>query len=1006
MVVVVTAMALSGCTPGERKDGTAERIQITDTHVFLSPEGEPSRYQLKPLVYPVETASQKVYFRLKDNTDREYLDVSADGVLQAHKLKQDEEGNNVDIFVRIISAENSDVTLEIKVTIESVEVERIAFNPNTINVGLFSSGVTLEPIFYPAHAIIGRNLIYKSLNEKIATVDSNGHVSPVSVGQCSIWVNTPKQGAFDTPKESHITINVVYASMAEGYRLDLVSDRATLTQIYGQPEDISFVLSQLDPFTDPHPSITWFLDSSAINGVGVKDSKILTYNPTTLPVGEYNIKAVLNNIFETTKPFVSDTIKIYAPLTSINANILRNEKKEFKVGDLLRVQITYANDMYPPEAYNWVITKPSGEVVKYSLAPEDRVSGAEPLGDLQYKLEETGSYYVQAEAIVKGQPSGVYSEKISIDVDKKPELTDITGAYFDGSIIDGQLYSTLIWNALPYAQNYEAEIVLGEDFYKEIERRYGVTSAAKERVLPLNEVSGYFGANSLRIPNDIIDSTIEKERNHDDTMMNYPFKVRVRGNKYSLWSEVAYAGDIRAGVEYFEEVIPGINRYIANMEEYGRLLNYLVVFRPSIFESQNANYEYALDLYIPFTTDDLDKSKYPVQQNLETQETTASCIDAVKLLHSAINCYTESVEIRLDVLSAVLNGGNVNIAMGFASELEPTKTTEYVEGVDDAYKISEGPGITHYAENPRGEFATLPIDALNRTMEVATSNQLYLAVEMGYKPIPIAGSKAESIWTEVRRVLGSIISDDMTSTAKALAIYEWLSLNVTYDYKLADIADTIDDTKLYRAFYLEGVFEDHLAVCDGIAKAYGLMCSAEGIPTMKAVGRASGVAHAWNISLLDDGWYVIDATWGSKKVKSGEQTIEILDKSTFAMGYETARGSRTTYGSYPEIKKEDSTYAFELKISESYDNVLSSDGEITYHIETYVYDYVGQEGEVWVEFLIDKDYFASKGSDVSVVIEQIEDSIKSQKVKIGCVTELVEINGEAIYKIYIHYTRG
>ena len=73
-------MALLGCTPEQRKEGSAERIQVEDTHVYLAPQGEPSTYQLKPLVYPVETASQKVYYRLADNTDREYLDVSASGL--------------------------------------------------------------------------------------------------------------------------------------------------------------------------------------------------------------------------------------------------------------------------------------------------------------------------------------------------------------------------------------------------------------------------------------------------------------------------------------------------------------------------------------------------------------------------------------------------------------------------------------------------------------------------------------------------------------------------------------------------------------------------------------------------------------------------------------------------------------------------------------------------------------------------------------------------------------
>ena len=38
LVAVLVAVALFGCTPTERKEGSAERIQIEDTHVFLAPE--------------------------------------------------------------------------------------------------------------------------------------------------------------------------------------------------------------------------------------------------------------------------------------------------------------------------------------------------------------------------------------------------------------------------------------------------------------------------------------------------------------------------------------------------------------------------------------------------------------------------------------------------------------------------------------------------------------------------------------------------------------------------------------------------------------------------------------------------------------------------------------------------------------------------------------------------------------------------------------------------------
>ena len=263
LVMVLCAVALFGCNETQIKEGSAERIQVEDTHVYLSPEGEPSTYQLKPLVYPVETASQKVYYRLADNTDREFLEVSAEGVLKARKLKTDEEGNNIDIIVRVISAENNDVTLNVTVTIEVVEVQSITFNPSTISITMDGGGTDLKPQFFPAHAITGRNVIYTSLNPKIATVDSYGHVTPVSVGVCSIWVQTPKAGAFDEQVESHVTINVTYAKL--DYRLDLISKESTLKQIVGRPETISFVLSQLDPFTDANPNITWYINNTTIN---------------------------------------------------------------------------------------------------------------------------------------------------------------------------------------------------------------------------------------------------------------------------------------------------------------------------------------------------------------------------------------------------------------------------------------------------------------------------------------------------------------------------------------------------------------------------------------------------------------------------------------------------------------------------------------------------------------------------------------------------------------------
>ena len=98
-------IALTGCNDAAVGADAAERIQVDDTHVYLAPTGDPSTFQLTPIVYPIATASQKVYYKLADTSDKKYLSVDENGVLQAKgELKTDEEGNNLDIIVRIISA--------------------------------------------------------------------------------------------------------------------------------------------------------------------------------------------------------------------------------------------------------------------------------------------------------------------------------------------------------------------------------------------------------------------------------------------------------------------------------------------------------------------------------------------------------------------------------------------------------------------------------------------------------------------------------------------------------------------------------------------------------------------------------------------------------------------------------------------------------------------------------------------------------------------------------------
>lgn len=98
------------------------------------------------------------------------------------------------------------------------------------------------------------------------------------------------------------------------------------------------------------------------------------------------------------------------------------------------------------------------------------------------------------------------------------------------------------------------------------------------------------------------------------------------------------------------------------------------------------------------------------------------------------------------------------------------------------------------------------------------------------------------------------------------AILRWihhkLVRSTRYDHAALDSPDDHP-----RAFNILGVFQDHLAVCQGIAFAFKLLCDYFEIPCMIATGRATlenigdNLLHAWNIVCLDGKNAHVDITW-------------------------------------------------------------------------------------------------------------------------------------------------
>ena len=191
------------------------------------------------------------------------------------------------------------------------------------------------------------------------------------------------------------------------------------------------------------------------------------------------------------------------------------------------------------------------------------------------------------------------------------------------------------------------------------------------------------------------------------------------------------------------------------------------------------------------------------------------------------------------------------------------------------------------------DFNDFYIENLPKTYNVSTTNQLLYVVEHGYKPI--CSGKALDIYNKAKAILRDIISDDMNDLEKIEAIYKYLVANVQYDHLVLSAPNTWEH---YDSYFMEGVFNNQKAVCDGIAKSLVLLCNIEGIKCVEV----SGNNHAWCEVKINNRWYVIDATHGNLGVSGYEFTV--FDFSEFLISQATKQEKGYTSHEFENIRCE------------------------------------------------------------------------------------------------------
>ncbi len=176
---------------------------------------------------------------------------------------------------------------------------------------------------------------------------------------------------------------------------------------------------------------------------------------------------------------------------------------------------------------------------------------------------------------------------------------------------------------------------------------------------------------------------------------------------------------------------------------------------------------------------------------------------------------------------------------------------------------------------------TFPIDAFPQS-EVRTVYELEL---LPYGLCPTFADPygdAARLYGKAREVLSRIVSDTMTEYQKVFAIYRYLANTVTYDTVAAS-----SGTSIYRSYTSYGALMDGIAVCDGYASAFRLMCLIEGIRCEERSGRTDpddpSTGHAWNTYTIDGVTYACDATWSRVSIQNRDGSEGALVTMYYAM---------------------------------------------------------------------------------------------------------------------------
>jgi hypothetical protein len=185
--------------------------------------------------------------------------------------------------------------------------------------------------------------------------------------------------------------------------------------------------------------------------------------------------------------------------------------------------------------------------------------------------------------------------------------------------------------------------------------------------------------------------------------------------------------------------------------------------------------------------------------------------------------------------------------------------------------------------------------------------------------------KAEQLFQQIEEnanfVLSQIITDDMDDYKKCMAVHDYMTENIRYNFSALSV------NYAYDAFTVEGSLIKKQAVCEGIAKGIGYLLDKLKIQNIVVYGSSDidgqQIGHAWNMMELSGDYYHMDVTWDLQEINhftNHSHTYFNLDDESMLMNhfwelqdYPRCKSKRENY--YVKQKKYFRTFqSFELYV--------------------------------------------------------------------------------------------